>query len=458
MKRFTRMLSATLALATVCAASLIPASAASRGFYGNTNPTDSNGKANKVDELPITATYGLPKNGLLPQARFIYTLSPVTVDANTLASTDAEGSDDVFVSSGSELFADGLTATWEVPSQYVEQTQTTSRTLSAKDVSIDFSSLPKNAETGVYRFTLTQTVYEDEKDEETGLKYYKVNSQGTYDKTEYRVDLYVQGAVAATADKAGTDAYIYLVKVYEEVDVKNAAGEKTGTKWVKAEPAFANSIAVEDLEIRNYVDDNVTGLDIPFTIALQILEGSDVDDGVTLKAGTDLNAYVVTASGHQIPCNGEVDELTNRKYDPIVVNEDGKWNTFELYNGEYLVVPGVPVGMQYTTYNTDTEDIAGFVNTYGTVIGLDSDGKDTLTWPVDFSDFVSAVTKDKNGAEIPEENTEVIAVGQNKIIYYNVNQDISNTGITMDTAPYIVMFVAAAGLAVLSLAKKKINR
>jgi hypothetical protein len=461
MKRFTRMLSATLALATVCAASFIPASASTNnaGFFGNS-------KASGIDKaetyLPITSTYSIPKIGLLPEAEFVYTLAPdTTVTAST--TTDVGHA----VKSGSELFANGLSTKWTVPSDYRDGTDKPLE-LTKSDLQISFSTLPKDAKTGIYRFTLEETVNS------------KMNEKGEYDtaeNAEYRVDLYVQGAVEAVeADEAkgieavdGCDAYIYLIKVYKHLVTKDDDGQVTSDKWVKAEPVFNNKItAAEDLIIKNYVVDSVSGMDVGFDITLQVLPGSDEDAGVTLKADTDLHAYIKKANGDIVQCQGQT--VDGRTYSKIVVNKDeNDVNTFTLYSGEELVVPGVPINMVYTTTNADANK-EGFVSTYNTAIGTKADGITDKVEPLDRSaegGFVTAVTT-VDGKETPatvvdqdiegEDNNTVIRMGENMIIYNNVNQAVSDTGVTMDTAPYIVMFIAAAGLAVLSLAKKKINR
>jgi hypothetical protein len=475
------MLSATLALATVCAASFIPASASSTntGFFGNVSPVKSDGTKNEVSLLPIEATYGIPKNGLLPQAKFIYTLHPEEVEAGTLASTGLDSSgDEVTVYSGTKLVADDLTKDWVIPSQYLENTQSTSTTLqTGSTFGIDLTALfatsgedeIKTVATGVYRFTLSQTLYVDTEENADGYLWYKKNAAGTYDETKYRVDLYVQGSTAAVEKTDTTEAvpaspgYVYLVKVYKENIVKDDDGNITSDTWEKAEPKFENEIKVEDLIIKNYVENTVNDEDVGFTIALEILEGSDVVDGVTLKAGTDLNAYVQTKDG-KIPCDGE--EHNGRKFDPIVVqgtDDDGNVydvNEFTLYSEEYLVVPGVPVNMKYTTWNTDTEDIPGYVNTYLDVIGKDTDGND-LDEPEKQnaeSGFVSAVTTNDDEEETWLTVQRVILEGQNMIIYHNVNKDIVATGIAMESAPYVVMFLAAAAIAVLTVVKKKTNR
>jgi hypothetical protein len=310
-----------------------------------------------------------------------------------------------------------------VDAQHLEGSGTVATTLSGgSDLKIALS-IPGTTASGIYRYTLKQTLNS------------KANEYGSYDATEYRVNLYVNKPTDG-------NAYVYMVQVYKQ-------DTETGN-WVKAEPKFANSItALEDLIIKNYVTNNVTPDKVGFEIALMVPVESDQETGVTLKENTDLGAYVLLSDGvTKIPCDGQ--EHDGRKYDKVVVSDTA--NKITLFSGESLIVPGVPVNMIYTTYNAEANK-DGFVSTYDTRIGVDSEGND-LQEPVDRSNFASAVSG-TNPLIVP--NT-VIKIGQNMIIYNNVNADISNTGVTMDTTPYVLMFVAAAGLAVLSLAKKKIVR
>jgi hypothetical protein len=483
MKRFTRMLSAVLAVATVCAATLVPASASHvTGFYGSTTST-TNGAKNEVTELPITANYSVTKTsaislaGLLPQARFIYHLKPVTVAEGTVASTGAQGSDDMTVYSGSALLNGELTTDWTVDSQYVGKTGHPSTTLSTSEeedgVAIDLTKLftekyvtttegegeaatvsstltplgaseIKDIESGVYRFELTQEVYENL------TEGYKVNIAGKYDETTYRVDLYVQGST-------DTDrAYVYLVKVYEEVAAKtNDDGEVTqAAYWGKADPVFNNTIEVEDLIIKNYTENNVTTEDPAFDIAIQILPGSDVTDGVTLKAGTELYAYINRV--------GVEDPIVV----PIHVNTGtgtDVYNNVQLYTGDELVIPGVPVHMHYTTWNADagTPTNADYTKRVQSVIGYTN-----TTDKIDKSEPEQAERPSFPMAATLADGTETgyvevakdIEYGQNMIIYYNVNKAVNATGVAMESAPYVVMFLTAAAVAVLTVVKKKTDR
>jgi hypothetical protein len=432
----------------------------------------------------------------LPQAKFIYTLSPDTVEAN--AQTDEK----LPLYSGSDLLAGDLTTEWNVTSRYLvwDDKNTMSTTLSSDTdvtggLSIDLSQLftkeyktetvgegeeatvksvltpiadgtVKDIKSGVYRFTLQESLYTDGKT-------YKENIAGNYDdERTYRVDLYVQGStqpVAGDEDKGikavdGSSAYVYLVKVYEYVDpVKNDKGEVvTAGYWGKANPTFNNSIEVEDLVIKNYTENNVTAEDPPFKIALQILPGSDVEKGVTLEKGTNLHAYI-----------NRYDDKTKtytKEYVDVKVNSDDPNSTdyvtyVTLYSGDELVVPGVPVYMHYTTWNADAGSKTTNTDYYKRVQVVTGYTNDTdkvdKSEPAEAarSSFPDAATLDKDGNETGYKvQAADIVFGQNMVIYYNVNNAIAETGIAMESAPYVVMFLAAAAIAVLTVVKKKTDR
>jgi hypothetical protein len=323
----------------------------------------------------------------------------------------------------------------------------------------------KDVKSGVYRFTLQESLYTDGKT-------YKENIAGSYDtERTYRVDLYVQGStqpVAGDAEKGikaveGSSAYVYLVKVYEYVEPVYKDGELvTAGYWGKADPEFKNTIEVEDLIIKNYTENNVTTEDPPFNIALQILPGSDVEKGVTLEEGTNLHAYI-----------NRYDEKTKtytKEYVDVKVNSDDPDSTnyvtyVTLYSGDELVVPGVPVYMHYTTWNADAGSATTNTDYYKRVKVVTGYTNDTDK--VDKSEptkaertsFPDAATLDEDGNETGYEvQAADIVFGQNMVIYYNVNNAIAETGIAMESAPYVVMFLAAAAIAVLTVVKKKTDR
>jgi hypothetical protein len=394
---------------------------------------------------------------------------------------------------GSNLLDGDLTTEWDIESQYMvwDSTKSMSTTLSsATDVdgglSIDLSQLfdkvyendengnpklvdnkdedgnpiVKSIKSGVYRFTLKESLFTD--------SYYKDNIAGSYDTEKtYRVDLYVQGSTKAVeADEENgieavpaSSAYVYMVKVYQWVDEVKQGDTTIAAHWGKADPEFTNTIEVEDLIIKNYVDNNVTSDDVPFKIALQILPGSDVERGVTLEEGTDLHAYINKLNE---------DGSYTRKDITVEVNsddpDDDNYVTYvELYDGDELVVPGVPVLMKYTTYNADAGNIekSDYTKKVDAKIGYEDEEK-KIEWSEPakalHSTFGTAVETGENNEETPLELVKTIAFGQNMIIYYNVNTAVAATGIAMESAPYVVMFLAAAAIAVLAVAKKKTNR
>jgi hypothetical protein len=456
MKRFTRMLSAVLALATVCAASFIPAYADGEtegtatqtlpdGFYGSAAPKADDA----LTSLPITATFGINSTyaeGLIPNAVFHYTLTPDDPDKN-------ETSTDGLTISKGVAFSTEATTTWTVVSKHLKQTDTSSAVWSSDDdptlkttanptggLSIPLD-IPAATKSGIYRYTLEQKL--DDKS--------IANTETTYDSTKFRVNLYVN-------NDDGKSAYVYMIQVYKP----NTAG----TGYNKAVPKFENTVrVVEDLIVKDVVVNNVTSEDVGFTIKIKVPEKGDAENGgMDLTPGTDLGAYVLLKDGKtKVDCTGTKDEKTGRTYPKVVVSDAGIEIT--LYDGESLVVPGVPLNMIYSTVNTEA-NTKGFDSSFSYAEGYKSGTTDDKDIPDDYNNptsFVNAsVTKTEDGKTVVTADKVThdgqIKAGQNAVIYYNVNKTLSATGIAMDTAPYIVMFVAAAGLAVLSLAKKKINR
>jgi hypothetical protein len=231
-----------------------------------------------------------------------------------------------------------------------------------------------------------------------------------------------------------------------------------GTGYVKADPEFENTVQVlEDLVVKDVVVNNVTSEKVGFTIKIVVPEKGDAENGgMDLTAGTDLGAYVILKDGTKIECDGKTPG-----YPKVTVSDTGTEIT--LYNGDSLHVPGVPLNMIYSTVNTEA-NTKGFDSAFSYAYGYKTGTTTDKDIPDNYDDFANASVTEKNAdgesvvtAEKVTYNGQIVA-GQNAVIYYNVNKTLTVTGITADTAPYLVMFVAAAGLAVLSLAKKKIVR
>jgi hypothetical protein len=125
-----------------------------------------------------------------------------------------------------------------------------------------------------------------------------------------------------------------------------------------------------------------------------------------------------------------------------------------MADGEKLVIDGLPVNMKYTVAMTDANK-DGYSSTVKDYKDYTSDTKSGWS-KYDKLETTADNKTDLEGKEVGYTYTNNL--GKVHHVEYVSTRNIASTGVTMDTVPYAVMFLAAAGLVVLSLAKKKINR
>jgi hypothetical protein len=313
---------------------------------------------------------------------------------------------------------------------------TTSGATETKVGKIDLTGLNvTEATTGVYRYTLKQTTLE----RNSGDKNVYADKENA--ETVYQVDLYVD------------DGDIIAIKV------------RTPDGSSKAEPIFKNKVVNEDtLYITNYIDGDMKKDEDHFEFQLTIPEGG-VPGGVTLNEGTLIyakitNAYDKTKDVTKVffvpatPAEGEA-------YATTYTDADGNeyTNTVDLYDGDMVTITGLPVGLKYIISMNDANDY-GYTSRY-----------------YDYKDFTEVANVNHEAWEsnvlienASTEDKDTACGGTMTGTVYTNNltkahhvefvsiKGISNTGISMDSIPYAVMFVAAAAIAVLAVAKKKTDR
>jgi hypothetical protein len=383
-----------------------------------------------ISYLPVTSIFELVNSGLRPVGEFTYTLEVANV---TTAITDA---DNKTINSGLQFkngedgaLTNKSSATVKFDSMSSESPEYT-ETQTAK---IDLSTLNStSATTGVYRYTLSQT---------TKLQ----NDGGTYaDNIKYTVDLYISG---------GKVTYI-----------------KVWNADKKSYPSFTNSINNSDtLYVTNFIDYDMADKDETFEFQVTIPCEGVGKGGIVLDEGTPIYGTITNEYGaHESrDVTFYVVNKAGDSYLEVVEKEDGTEekvthdNKVKLYSGDKLVIPGLPVNMKYIVEMVDangrnyTSTRAEYKNFTQTVNTPDVWG-DPTSYPTIVNDSTTEVTTAGEGTVVGKTYTNNL--GKIHHVEYVSTKGVAATGVTMDTTPYIVMFVAAAGLAVLSLAKKKIVR
>lgn len=215
----------------------------------------------------------------------------------------------------------------------------------------------------------------------------------TVDGTKYIVDVYV-GYATPEGGTESTDLSILQVIIK-----KDGSGDKS-------EIAFKNIFASQSLTVSKTVAGNMGDRTKEFSFTLNITANDK------LSANTTITAVKTTQ-------DGDTSEVT------VTVGSDC---TFTLKHGETLAVPGLPEETAYTV--TETKD-ADYTTTVASTGG---EGK------FDTSNNKVSNTMNENG------NTEAFTNTADKTV---------DTGIILDIAPYIIIFVIAIVGAILFFGRKR---
>ena len=174
----------------------------------------------------------------------------------------------------------------------------------------------------------------------------------------------------------------------------------------KSEIAFKNIFASQSLTVSKTVAGNMGDRTKDFSFTLNITADDKLSENTTITA-------VKTAQ------NGTTSNVT------VTVGSD---STFTLKHGETLAVPGLPEGTEYTVMETKDDDYTTTVDSTG------GEGE------FDTSNNKVSNTMSENG------NTEAFTNTASKTV---------DTGIILDIAPYIIIFVIAIVGAILFFGRKK---
>jgi hypothetical protein len=370
---------------------------------------------------------------------FTYTLKVATV------STTITDADDYTIYSGLQ-FANGddgaLTDESSVTIKFGSDSSTTAEFTETKIAEIDLSKLNvKDTTTGVYRYTLTQTTTQQNK-----------NGKYADENTEYTVDLYVN------------NGKILHIKVWtvEETD--------DGLKYNKSNPSFMNTVVNDDvLYVTNFIDYDMAKADETFEFQVTIPDKGIGGDGIELDAGTPIYATITSQDGSHDSRTFTfyVVENGSDTYTETITNEDGTETTVthdnkvKLYDGDKLSITGLPANMKYTVTMVDAND-REYTSTraeyedFTPTVNTPSVWKVEENYPTIVNASTDEVTTDGGGTVVGKNYTNNL--GNIHHVEYVSTKNITSTGVSMDSVPYLVMFVAAAAIAVLAVAKKKTNR
>ena len=214
----------------------------------------------------------------------------------------------------------------------------------------------------------------------------------TVDSTKYIVDVYVGYATVDGAESANLSILQTLTK-------KENATEKSDI-------TFKNTFASQSLTVSKTVAGNMGDRTKDFSFTLNITVNDKLSVNTTITA-------VKTAQ------DGDTSEVT------VTVGSD---STFTLKHGETLAVPGLPEGTEYTVTETKDDDYTTTVDSTGGAGTFDAENNKVSN------------TVGSTG------NTEAFTNTADKAV---------DTGIILDIAPYIIIFVIAIVGAILFFGRKR---
>jgi hypothetical protein len=196
---------------------------------------------------------------------------------------------------------------------------------------------------------------------------------------------------------------------------------------------FTNTYSVQDLTIKKVVNDDMNeGGSFNFKIMIPVTGGA-----VNLKANETIHAEIWEGEGDDAKKVGDNDIDITIKGANASADVDENGTSFSLSNGQYLKIPGAPVGMLYIVKETDAN-----TNGYVTKWSYTAEG-----------DFISEVTKEDQTAEVCEGE---INNGSNSVVFTNTRTVSTPAGVTLDVLPYaVVVVIALACVALLFLKKRK---
>ena len=323
------------------------------------------------------------------------------------------------------------------------ETLNTSKTgeVNYKYLTIDFTNVVFT-EPGVYRYVLTEDLKSGFTYDNTGVT---ETTDSTGGHTRY-LDVYVRRSDTFTDGSLATDWDIYgYVCMYdnEDIDPTNDTDVKGA---VKTNGFVAATNDNTEIKADSYYTFNVT--------VSKTLTGDAYSASHKFPIQVDYTNARVTQNVKLIADIADNSKVTDYAHDAVAASSlDG---LVKISDGGSVKYIGIPCGTQVDVY--ETNDVTGTIyRTTVTVDGTAGTAKD-ITSTSTPGDFVAYSAQDYNsnlGTITTTANQNDDATGLHTVEIDNVLQLISPTGIIVRSAPYILLFGAAAALFVVSRRWKK---
>jgi hypothetical protein len=274
------------------------------------------------------------------------------------------------------------------------------------------------------------------------------------------------GTKTGTLDQTktiSTDTTHFTVDLYVDND-GNVYAAQSNVGDDKQPIVFENALKTASLIINKQVSGTgAVDADAEYTFWLKIPEGGDsivLDGGLNIpctKKTVDNTDYAEDATP-TITVGGEkeADSITLAEAKTAwKTDADAKaagWNKFTLKAGESLVFEGLPAGMIYYLFEED----GSHYKTYRLVKSADADS--TLGTPGTDSFMLDSNGNKNITVNLSNGGKGTLAQHKNGVYFLNEINVSTETGVTVDVLPYVVVVLAvAAAFAVLLISKKRRN-
>jgi hypothetical protein len=291
---------------------------------------------------------------------------------------------------------------------------------------IDFSEVATKATAvGVYRYTVSETTETTLSGSGANEHIYSKNPWDTsksIGSNEYTVDVYV------LPDNDNGGYYIGYIKLsYPNIDDSKPSSL-----------TFWNVCDTTTLTIQKKVTGNAGDPNKKFKFYICIPEGGKT---LTLSANTKFTGKIYDSEGNFIKSKDISVEGEYTNANGLTGRSTFTTNEFELSDGQYMEITGLPVGMIY------------FVR---------EEVYDEYTTTVDYYHTGSRAGQGQSIGDQPDANVVFGHLNDetNKVIYYNnLEANIVDGGVTVEVLPYVlIVAVALAGCLVLLFKKRRTVR
>ena len=393
MKRFSKIIVLLMVTALIMGIAAISASA-------ETTYTPVSGTSTQFNKFLV-----VDEDTNIPALSFDYTVAagtPVSADSNAgtpaiLAGVGSPSIDTV-------VFTDNQAASTTQPESGL--TLASGKKFATQIATVDFSGVTFT-EPGIYRYVITEQ-------ETAGAKAVTYDTQAATPGSKVRyLDVYVEDDTATAVGKLKVSSYVLheTTSVVPNDDADGKANDKSSS--------FVNEVTTKDLEFGKEVTGNQGSKDKYFLLTLNI---------TNVQASTTYSVDL-TGAESQPTATAATKYTTMNNPDSFTTNGDGAATvTFYLKDGQYVKIPGLPEGYNYTL----TEDAEDYASSSGITAANNASG-------VAYSD---ATTGTNVNADI-------------KTGFTNERAGIIPTGILLTIAPFAIGILLFGAIIVFIIARRK---